>query len=135
MLQFILPAISMLGGLFGGKSAKSSAQQQAGGATMQHLMPIMMKLIEQQHAQSGQNYQQQQQRYQANLPMQDALRAMAMRMMPNNGTQGLSMPPPISQQPMPTAPPPLAPLQAPVTGRPLFRDVKRDAMLKKQGGR
>jgi hypothetical protein len=103
----LLPiASSLLGGVFGGKKASGSAKQRAGGASLQELMPIMMELMKQQQAQSGQQYGMQMQRHQANLPMQDALRSMAMNMLPRQYTQGLPQGTPLSQQPTP----PMAPI-------------------------
>jgi hypothetical protein len=99
-------AASLLGGVFGGKKASGSAQNRAGGASLQELMPLMMQLLNQQQAQSGQQYGLQMQRHQANLPMQDALRQMAMGMLPRQYTQGLPQQPPMSTQPVP----PMAPL-------------------------
>jgi hypothetical protein len=105
--NLLIPAAaSLLGGVFGGKKASGSAQGRAGGASLQELMPLMMQLMNQQQAQSGQQYNMQMQRHQANLPMQDALRSMAMGMLPRQYTQGLPQGTPISQQPTP----PMAPL-------------------------
>jgi hypothetical protein len=96
---------SLLGGHVAGRQAQQAAQERAGGATLQELLPTMMQLLQQQQAQSGQNFALQTQRYQANLPMQDALRNMAMNMLPRQYTQGLQLGTPLSQQPLP----PLAP--------------------------
>lgn len=109
MWQFLIPLAKtvgpMIGGLIAGKKAKSAGQAAAGGATMQQLMPLMMQLMEQQRAASGQNYGMQMQRYQASLPMEDAIRTMAMRLLPGGATTGLPRPTPISRQPVP----PMAP--------------------------
>lgn len=96
--NLLIPAAaSLFGGMLGGKKESAAAKKRAGGATLQELMPLMMDLIKQQQAQSGQNYTLQQQRYQANLPMQDAIRSMAMGMLPKPYTQSLPMPKPLSQ--------------------------------------
>lgn len=107
MLQFLLPLISLIGGQIAGSRAKSSAEAKAGGATMQNMVPLMMQLMQQQQGQSAQNFGLQTQRYQANLPIQDALRSMALGMLPGQYTRGLPTPTPISQQPMPPAPAPV----------------------------
>jgi hypothetical protein len=112
--QFLLPIASALIGKVAGGSARGGAEQRAGGASLQALMPIMMELMKQQQAQSGQQYQMQMQRHQANLPMQDALRSMAMNMLPSQYTQGLPMSPPLSQQPTPA----LAPIFPPTPTTP-----------------
>ena len=108
--QVLIPlAVSLLGGLFGGKKAKKSGEQAAGGATLKQLLPIIMELMKQQQGQSAQNYGYQQQRYQANLPLQDALRAMSMGMLPGRYTQGLSLGSPLSRQAPPAPPTPTPP--------------------------
>jgi hypothetical protein len=100
--NILIPAAaSLFGGMFGGNKASDAAKQRAGGASLQELMPLMMQLMNQQQAQSGQHYNLQMQRHQANLPMQDALRQMAMGMLPRQYTQGLPQQPPMSTQPVP----------------------------------
>ena len=106
--------ISLLGGLFSGKKAKQGAEARAGSATLQKLLPIMMALIQQQQQKSAQNFGLQQQQFQANLPMQDALRQMAMSLLPRSATQGLALGPPLSRPgPIPlqtgALPPPVLP--------------------------
>ena len=110
----ITAGISLLGGLFSGKKAKKGAEARAGGATLQQLLPIMMALIQQQQQRSAQNFGLQEQQFQANLPMQDALRQMAMSLLPRSATQGLALGPPLSRPgPIPlqtgALPPPVLP--------------------------
>lgn len=90
-LAAIIPsAISLIGGLFAGKQAKKSASQAAGGARLQQLMPQILQMIQQQQSISGQNYQNQVSQQQANSPLQDSVRRMAMNLTPNHLSGGLS---------------------------------------------
>jgi len=84
---------SLVGGRAAGMMARNAGEDRAGGATLQQLMPMLMKLMEQQQSQSAENYQYQQQQYQANQPLQNALRSMAMGMLPRQYTQGQPPPP------------------------------------------
>ena len=85
-LAALIPgAVSLLTGLFGGHKAKQSASNAAHGARLQDILPLLMPMIQQQQQHSQQNYQQQQDQYQAGLPLQDAIRKMAMGLMPNQG--------------------------------------------------
>jgi hypothetical protein len=84
LLAALIPAAtSLIGGLFSGKQAKKSANAAAGGARLQQLMPQILQMIQQQQANSAQNYQMQTQQQQANAPLQDAVRRMAMNLTPN----------------------------------------------------
>jgi hypothetical protein len=79
----IIPAaVSLLGGLFAGKKAKKSATQAAGGATLAQMMPQIQAMLAQQQAASRQNYGNQLAHSNANQPLQDAVRQMALRIMP-----------------------------------------------------
>jgi hypothetical protein len=83
-------ATSLIGGLFAGKKAKQAGNQAAGGARLQTLMPQIMQMLQQQQQVTQQNYGNQQQQYQANQPLQDVVRRMAMNMAPRSAQQGLS---------------------------------------------
>jgi hypothetical protein len=83
ILKVAIPAVSSLfGGMLAGKSAKKNAQQQAGGATLAQLMPQIQALMAQQQQISQRNYGNQLQQFRTNQPLQDAVRQMAMRMLP-----------------------------------------------------
>lgn len=91
LLAALIPsAVSLIGGLFAGKSAKKSGNQAAGGARLQQLMPQILQMIQQQQGISHQNYQAQLQQQQANSPLQDSVRRMAMNLTPNHLSGGLS---------------------------------------------
>lgn len=78
--NLLIPAAaSIIGGMFAGKQGKKNAQQAAGGATFQNLMPQIQQMIAHQQQVSQQNYANQQQRQTANQPLQDLVRQMAMR--------------------------------------------------------
>jgi acetyl-CoA carboxylase beta subunit len=83
LIPLISAGASLLGGLFGGKQAKKSATQASGGARLQDLMPQIMQLIQQQQANSQQNYQGQMAQRQANMGLENAVRQMAMNLTPN----------------------------------------------------
>lgn len=83
-------AVSLIGGLFAGKSAKRAGQQAAGGARLQDLMPQILQMIQQQQGISQQNYQGQVNQQTANSPLQDSVRRMAMNLTPNHLSGGLS---------------------------------------------
>lgn len=77
-------AASLLGGIFGGKSSKKAATTASGGARMQTLVPQILQMMQQQQGINQQNYGMQMQQQQANLPLQDAVRRMAMNLTPNH---------------------------------------------------
>lgn len=82
----LIPIISavapLIGGLFAGKKTEKKAKEASAGARLPDLMPLIQALISQQQNQSQQNYSMQQQQFQSNQPLQDAIRKMAMGMMP-----------------------------------------------------
>ena len=91
LLAALIPsAVSLFGGMFAGNRAKKSAQQAAGGARLQDLMPQILQMIQQQQGISQQNYQNQMQQQTANSPLQDSVRRMAMNLTPNHLSGGLS---------------------------------------------
>jgi hypothetical protein len=75
-------AVSLLGGLFAGKKSKKAATNAAGGATLANLMPQIQAMLAQQQNVQRQNYGNQLSHSNANQPLQDAVRQMAMRIMP-----------------------------------------------------
>lgn len=75
-------AVSLFGGLLAGNRSKKAAQQAAGGATLAQLMPQIQAMIRQQQGISQQNYGNQLSHAAANQPLQDAVRQMALRIMP-----------------------------------------------------
>lgn len=77
-------AASLLGGVFGGKQSKKAATKASGGARMQTLVPQILQMMQQQQGINQQNYGMQMQQQQANLPLQDAVRRMAMNLTPNH---------------------------------------------------
>ena len=99
MWAALIPAAaSLIGGLFGGKQAKKTATADAGGARLQQLMPLIMQMMQQQQGIGQQNYQNQVTRQQTNYgnqvahsqaqqPLQDAVRNMAMGMIPTRYKQ------------------------------------------------
>lgn len=106
----LIPVVgSLIGGLIGGKKSKDAGNQAAGGARLQQLMPQIVQLLQQQQQINAQNYGMKTQQYAANQPLQDAIRRMALGMMPSMYQQGpasMSAPP---QAVMPPAPAPTAP--------------------------
>lgn len=91
VLAALIPAAaSLFGGLFAGKKSKKAATQAAGGARLQDLMPQIMQMMQQQQGINQQNYQGQVNQQQANMPLQDAVRRMAMNLTPNHLQPGLS---------------------------------------------
>lgn len=78
-------ALPLVTGLFAGHKSKQSANQASQGARLQDILPLLMPLMQQQQQHSAQNYQQQQDQYAQALPLQDAIRKMAMGLMPNQG--------------------------------------------------
>lgn len=117
-LNFLIPAGIALGsaifGKKGAQSARNAASQRAGGATLAQLLPQIMQMMQasQQNAQqqAQQNYAYGLRQYEANLPLQDSLRRMAMGMLPANYTRGIQPSVPLSSLPRPVATPPPAPV-------------------------
>lgn len=85
-VQAGLAAAPLVGGVIAGRKDKKAAEQAAGGATFQNLMPIIMAMMQQQQRQQQQNYDLQMQDYQASQPLQAAIRRMAMGLMPTQYT-------------------------------------------------
>jgi hypothetical protein len=78
--NLLIPAAaSLISGMMAGRNGKKNAQQAAGGATFQNLMPQIQQMIAHSQQVSQQNYTNQQQRQTANQPLQDLVRQMAMR--------------------------------------------------------
>jgi hypothetical protein len=83
-VQLAAAVAPLIGGMIAGKKGKQSAEQAAGGMRMQDMMPQIQALMAQQLAQSQQHYGYQQQKYAANQPIQDALRAATLNLTPNH---------------------------------------------------
>lgn len=100
-VQLIPIAASLIGGWMASKKAKNDARKATGGASLQNLVPQIMQLIQQQQGQQSQDYGLRMQRYQANQPMQDAIRKMAMGLMPAHLQQPMT---PMAGASLPTQP-------------------------------
>lgn len=93
----ISAAAPLIGGMLAGRQSRKAAEGAAGGMRMQEMLPQILTLLQQQMAQSGQRYGQQQQEFAANAPLRDSIRSMAMNMLPAHVTRsaapsGVSMP-------------------------------------------
>lgn len=78
LLQHGLP---LVGGLVAGRQGRNAANDAAGGARLADLMPQILAMMAQSQNISRQNYGNQQQHSAANVPLQDSVRDMAMRLL------------------------------------------------------
>lgn len=85
--QLIQAAIPIISGMIGGRQSKKAAAKASKGARLQDILPLLMPMIQQQQQHQQQNYQQQQDQYVGALPLQSAIRDMAMNLMPNQGSK------------------------------------------------
>lgn len=78
-------ALPLILGQVAGHQQKNAAGQASQGARLQDILPLLMPMLQQQQQHAAENYTAQQQQYGQIQPLQEAIRKMALNLMPNGG--------------------------------------------------